>query len=196
MWIMKHANKVIALAIALPAILVILALSVRPALAHSRVEFGPYVIIVGWETEPVIVGERNALFLDVSKSGTPVEGLEGTLGITISYGGQTFTGNLQPGAAPGTYHSEILPTVRGQYSVHLAGMVEDLEINETVEPEEVLSAAVLQFPESPPDGRELQASIDELTSQLQTTRILALTGLALAIGGIVLAAFSLTENRH
>lgn len=193
---MKHANKIIALAIALAAILVILAFSVRPALAHSRVEFGPYVIIIGWETEPVIVGERNALFLDVSKNGTPVEGLEGTLEITISYGGQSFTGNLQPGAAPGMYYTEILPTVRGQYSVNLTGMVEDLEINETAEPEEVLPASVLQFPESPPDRRELQASIDELASQLQTARILAVLGLALAIGGIVLAAFSLTKSRR
>lgn len=193
---MRHAIKAIALAIALPALLITLALSARPALAHSRVEFGPYVIIVGWETEPVIVGERNALFLDVSKNGTPVEGLEGSLGITISYGGQTFSGNLQPGVDPGMYTTEILPTVRGQYSVHMTGMVEDLEINETVEPEEVLPAAVLQFPESAPDGRELQASIDELTSQLQTARILAVIGLVLAIGGIALAAFSLAKSQR
>ena len=33
----------------------------RPVLAHSRAEVGPYVIVVGWENEPVIVGERNAV---------------------------------------------------------------------------------------------------------------------------------------
>ncbi|NJN43674.1 MAG: hypothetical protein HC806_02355 [Anaerolineae bacterium] len=35
----------------------------NPALAHTRVEAGPYVIIVGWQEEPVIVGERNAVWL-------------------------------------------------------------------------------------------------------------------------------------
>ena len=33
----------------------------QSALAHTRVEVGPDVLIVGWENEPVIVGERNAI---------------------------------------------------------------------------------------------------------------------------------------
>ena len=41
----------------------------RPLFAHERVEVGPYVIIVGWETEPVIVGERNALFFEITEDG-------------------------------------------------------------------------------------------------------------------------------
>ena len=47
----------------LPALLALTALAVFPraALAHSRVEVGPYTIVVGWEKEPVIVGERNAM---------------------------------------------------------------------------------------------------------------------------------------
>ena len=38
-----------------------------PALAHARIEVGPYVIIVGWVEEPVIVGERNAILIEVTQ---------------------------------------------------------------------------------------------------------------------------------
>jgi hypothetical protein len=172
------------------------ATGVRPALAHTNVEIGPYTVIVGWETEPVVVGERNALFFDVSEDGVPIEGLESTLQVVVLYGGQTFTGNLQPGADAGTYSVEILPTVRGQYSLQLTGMIEDLEISEVVEPEEVLPATVLQFPESPPDTRELQSSIDELTTQLQTARILAIAAILLAVIAIAIAAAGVLRKRR
>jgi hypothetical protein len=193
---MKRPNKITLITAAVLAFLFLFVLDTRLALAHTRIEVGPYVIVIGWENEPVVVGERNALLFEVSQDDEPVEGLEGTLEIAVLYGGQTFTGNLQPGPAPGTYTVEILPTVRGQYSVQLTGMIEDLEIDEIVEPEEVLPATVLQFPESPPDARELQASIDELASQLQTVMILAIAGLGLAVAGIGLAAVSLLKSRR
>lgn len=169
--------------------------SVDLAYAHTRVEIGPYLLIIGWETEPVVVGERNALFFDVSKDDQPVEGLESTLVVAILYGGQTFTGNLQPGSEPGIYTVEVVPTVRGQYSVQLSGSLEDLEINEVVEPEEVLPSAVLEFPESPPDTRAMQETINELSDQLQTYQILSVTAVGLAIFALILAAISLIRGR-
>jgi hypothetical protein len=129
------------------------ATGVRPALAHTNVEIGPYTVIVGWETEPVVVGERNALFFDVSEDGVPVEGLESTLQVVVLYGSQTFTGNVLP-------------------------------------------ATVLQFPESPPDARELQSSIDELTTQLQTARILAIAAILLAVIAIAIAAAGVLRKRR
>lgn len=193
---MKRPNKITFIIAAVLAFLFLFVLDRGPALAHTRIEVGPYVIVIGWENEPVVVGERNALLFEVSRDDEPVEGLESTLELAVLYGGQTFTGNLEPGPTPGTYLAEIIPTVRGQYSLQLTGMIEDLEIDEMVEPEEVLPASVLQFPESPPDARELQASIDELASQLQTVMILAIVGLGLAAVGIGLAAFSLLKSRR
>jgi hypothetical protein len=175
--------------------LILLVIGVRPAFAHARVEIGPYVVIVGWKNEPVVVGERNALTIDVTKDDVPVEGLEGTLDVSVLYGGRTFTGNLGPTETPGIYAVEILPTVRGLYSVQLNGAIEDLQVDEIVEPEEVLPAAVLEFPESPPEARDLQASIDDLSSQLQTARILAIAGLALAVLAIGVAAAAILRKR-
>lgn len=175
--------------------LILLVIGVNPASAHARVEIGPYVVIVGWKNEPVVVGERNALTIGVTEDGRPVEGLEGTLDVSVLYAGRTFTGNLGPTETPGVYAVEILPTVRGQYSVQLSGAIEDLQVDEIVEPEEVLPATVLQFPESPPEARDLQASIDELSSDLQTARVLAIAGLALAVLGIGIAAAALLRKQ-
>jgi hypothetical protein len=113
----------------------------------------------------------------------------------VLYAGRTFTGNLAPTEEPGVYAVEILPTVRGLYSVQLSGAIEELQVDEIVEPEEVLPAAVLQFPESPPDARDLQASIDVLSSQLQTARVLAIAGLVLAVLGIGVAAVAILRKR-
>ena len=193
---MQRAVKLLFVNTALFLLLLVLAIfTVHPALAHTRVEIGPYVLIVGWETEPVVVGERNALFFDVSKEGQPVEGLESTLAVALLYGGKTFTGNLQPSTEPGIYIVEVVPTVRGQYAVQLSGSLEDLDISEVVEPEEVLPAAVLEFPESPPDTRAMQDNIDELSDQLQTSQLIAIIEIGLAILALFVAAFSLIRAR-
>ncbi len=194
---MKRAHKTwLTSILALMTLATFAVFSARPALAHSRVEIGPYVIIVGWESEPVVVGERNALFFEVTEGEEPVEGLEGTLDVVILYGGQTFTGNLEPTADPGVYLAEIMPTVTGQYSVQLSGAIEDVEVDQIVEPEEVLPAAVLQFPESPPDTRELQATINDLNSQLQTIQILAIVAIVIGLLGLGIAVISLVRGRQ
>ncbi len=59
---MRCYQRILALLLALTIII----LSQRTALAHERVEIGPYVIVVGWVNEPAIVGERNALFLEIT----------------------------------------------------------------------------------------------------------------------------------
>jgi hypothetical protein len=181
---------------AILGVVVLALLTALPAAAHTRVELGPYVLILGWEQEPVVVGERNALVLEVTEDGQPVEGLESTLDFVVLYGGQTFTGNLNPTTTPGYYSAEILPTVRGQYSVQLSGSIEDLQVNEILEPEEVLPAGVLQFPESPPDTRDLQVSIDALTSELQTARTLTIVALALAVIAIGIAVLAVIRGRR
>jgi len=68
----------------------------RSAYAHSRTEFGPYTVIIGWENEPPIVGERNGILLEFTQDDEPVEGLEGILSVSILYEDQVFGGNLRP----------------------------------------------------------------------------------------------------
>ena len=167
----------------------------QTVLAHSRVEVGPYAIVVGWAEEPAIVGERNALVIEITEDETPVLGVESTLNAELQYAGRTFRANLNPSTEPGWYSVEIFPTVRGQYAVHLSGMIEDLAVDEVIEPEEVFSAARIQFPEPQPDPRDLQNEIDELTTQLASARTLAYTGIGIGVLGILLAAVAIIRGR-
>jgi hypothetical protein len=170
-------------------------LNPRPALAHTRIEVGPYVIIVGWSNEPVIVGERNTILIEVSRAELPVEGLEASLKVQVLYAGRTFIGNLSPTPdSPGLYRVEIYPTVRGQYQVQLSGMIEETAVDEVVEPEEVLSPGVLQFPEVQPEPELLKRSVDELQAQLQTATTLAIAGIVAGGLGLGLAVFSLLRR--
>lgn len=162
--------------------------------AHERVEVGDYVLIVGWENEPVIVGERNAMLIEVTLDGEPVTGLEGTLDAEVHYAGRELLGNLLLGDEPGVYLVEVFPTVRGQYELRLLGSIGDEEVDLFVEPEEVLPAAVLQFPEALPDTRDLQSQIEELQTQLTTAYALAAVGIGLGAVGITLSIITMRRK--
>ncbi|MFQ5410532.1 MAG: hypothetical protein ACE5FI_19150 [Anaerolineales bacterium] len=166
-----------------------------PVHAHERIELGPYVIVMGWEMEPVIVGERNALLLMVTEDGRPVDGLEGTVDLAVNYGGRTFTANIVPGPEEGQYLADIFPTVRGQYEVHLTGTIGAETLDLVVEPEEVLSAAALQFPEAEPEARDLQIKINQLESRLQTAYNLAVAGIVVGVIGIAVGVLGLRRHR-
>jgi hypothetical protein len=179
----------------LAAVLVLAAIAVlkfvQPALAHTRVEIGPYTLVLGWQNEPVIVGERNALLLEITEAGIPVEGLEGTLELTVLYGGESFTGQLAPAGTPGTYAAEIFPTVRGQYEVQLTGRIGDEPVDMLLEPEAVLPANVLQFPEAQPDPVELAAEVDRLTESQGRLRALAVIGMVAGGAGLLMGSVAL-----
>jgi hypothetical protein len=186
----KRRFGVLATAVILAAILV------QPASAHTRIEVGPYAIVVGWLVEPAIVGERNALTVEITEDEAPVEGAEATLDVELVYGGQQFRVNLNPTEEAGLYTAELFPTVRGQYAVRLFGSLGDLAIDETIEPEEVFDASRIQFPEPQPDPRELQREITALESALQSARTLATIGIGVGAAGILLAAVSLIRRRQ
>ena len=186
-------------ALAASAVLLALALAgilITPALAHTRVEVGPYSLVFGWLLEPVVVGERNAVLIVITEGETPVEGLESTLDAEIRYAGRELSGNLAPGDEPGDYVVEFVPTVRGQYVVHLTGTIGEETVDLTVEPEEVLGPEVMQFPEPVPDGRELKLSMDALEARLRTANTLAIIGVSLGAVGILLAAFTYLRSRR
>ena len=163
--------------------------------AHEGVDIGPYDVVVGWLEEPAIIGERNAITIEIMEDGTPITGVEAALNAELQYGGRAFHANLNPTVEPGHYTVEVLPTVRGQYTLHLIGSIEDESVDETVEPEEVFSADRLQFPETQPDPLALQEDIENLTTELESARTLAYIGIGVGVLGIVLAAVSLVRRR-
>jgi len=146
------------------------------------------VVVVGWRNEPVVAGERNALVFEFSEGEQPVSGVEATLDAEVSYGGRTTSVNLAPTETPGLYAAELFPTVRGQYSVRLFGTVGETTVDEVIEPEEVLPASQLQFPEPLPDTLSLQQRIDALEAQLQTARTVSFVAAGVGLLGLILAA--------
>jgi hypothetical protein len=163
--------------------------------AHGGSELGPYTVIVGWEKEPPIVGERNAIVLEISKEGEPVTDIGESLTINIVYAGKVFAGQVEQTAVPGQYRIEILPTVRGQYHVQLVGTLGDTAVDATLEPEEVLPANTLQFPEQPADPATIQATIEMLAGRAQTAMIVAVIGLLAGLGGIGTAVYALRRQK-
>ena len=170
---------------------------VQAAYAHTRVEVGPYAVVVGWLMEPPVIGERNAVIVEVHEieGNIPVSGVDATLDAEFMYGGQVFRANLNPTETPGLYTAEIFPTVRGQYSVRLFGTIEDLEVDEVIEPEEVFPASRIQFPEAQPEPRDLQQQIVGLEAEVQSARTLAMIGLGIGVLGLIIGAFGLITGR-
>lgn len=129
--------------------LIALILNFQLALAHESITVGDYTLEIGWLSEPPIVGQQNAIVVNVSTTsdGQPVEDVSG-LTVAVSYGGQDKTLTLQPlgEETPGQFVAPILPTVAGQYTVKLGGTLGDAAVDTQVDPEEVGSADTLQFP--------------------------------------------------
>jgi hypothetical protein len=123
--------------------------SYQIALAHTSITVGDYTVEIGWVTEPPIVGQQNAVVVNVSttKDNKPVEDVSG-LTVAVSYGGQNKTLTLQPLGedTPGQFVAPIIPTIPGQYTVKLGGTLGTTAVNNEVKPEEVQSADTLQFP--------------------------------------------------
>jgi hypothetical protein len=142
---MKKKFIVTACLIALMALLT----SYQIALAHTSITVGDYTVEIGWVTEPPIVGQQNAVVVNVSttKDNKPVEDVSG-LTVAVSYGGQNKTLTLQPLGedTPGQFVAPIIPTIPGQYTVKLGGTLGTTAVNNEVKPEEVQSADTLQFP--------------------------------------------------
>ena len=131
--------------------IIVLVFNFQIAFAHEGVTVGDYEIEIGWVNEPPIVGQQNALVVNVSNTSSgeaqPVEDVS-ALTVTISYGGQSKTLTLQPLGedTPGQFAAPLIPTVAGEYTVTLGGKLGDTDVSAEIHPEEVASADVLQFP--------------------------------------------------
>jgi|KBSSwiStaDraftv2_1062776.scaffolds.fasta_scaffold285914_2 LysM repeat protein len=129
--------------------LITLTLNFQLVFAHESITVGDYTVEIGWLSEPPIVGQQNAIVVNVSTTSDeqPVEDVS-ALTVTVSYGGQDKTLTLQPLGedTPGQFIAPILPTVPGQYTVKLGGTLGETAVDTQVDPEEVQSADTLAFP--------------------------------------------------
>jgi hypothetical protein len=132
----------------------------QTALAHETITAGDYEIEIGWLSEPPVVGQQNAIVVNVSDMSTaearPVEDVS-SLTVTLSYGGQSKTLTLAPLGedTPGQFVAPVLPTIPGQYTLILGGKLGDTAVDAQVEPEEVAPADTLEFPSAAPQSADL-----------------------------------------
>ncbi|NUM46308.1 MAG: hypothetical protein HUU38_16515 [Anaerolineales bacterium] len=167
-----------------------------PTLAHTRIEAGPYGIVVGWENEPVIVGERNAVWLQILDGEVPVaREVKVDLEATVFYGGHSFLGFPAPAPEPGIFLMDMFPTVRGTYELQLTGTIGDTAVDVIVDLDEIQPASALQFPENQPDPLTLQTQLEETQAQLRTANLIAIAGLVAGLLGLGVGLFALLRRK-
>lgn len=180
---MKKKNLMLAGLISLVAVL----FTIQVAFAHESITVGNYEIEIGWVNEPPIVGQQNAIVVNVSDTSSgdaqPVEDVS-ALTVTVSYGGQSKTLTLQPLGedTPGQFVAPILPTVAGQYTVILGGKLGDTAVSADVTPEEVQSADTLQFPSVSAADQSASAGVTQWLIYLSL--LIGLIGVGLGVAAL------------
>ena len=172
--------------------LIALIVNFQIAFAHESITVGDYTVELGWLSEPPIVGQQNAIVVNVSTTsdGQPVEDVSG-LTVTISYGGQTKTLALQPLGedTPGQFVAPIIPTVPGEYTVILGGTLGTTSVNADTHVEEVQPADMLQFP------LDTNTTSTGQSTDLGTLNWLIYLSLLIGMTALVLAVMALRKSR-
>ena len=182
-------------AICVAAILAALLLPASSASAHTSFPTGPYVVEIGWLNEPPVVGQPNAIVVNLSaaqqdSSSAPVKMDYTGLTLQVSYGGQSKTLTLQPQSEDTPYDlmGVMTPSVMGTYTVQVSGkLTGDLgsaDVSISMQPEEVVGLDSVQFP-NPSEG---QASAG-------APAWVPFAGLAAGILGILLAVIALIRRK-
>ena len=130
--------------------------------AHAITDVGPYSIIVGWEIEPPIVGERNTMYVDLLYEGQLVSAQDSVLNLQLLFGDQAKKVIPTQNPETGRYRVTFIPTVAGEFSFQINGTAGDQAIDIIVTPEPVEEPIALQFPEIALTNVELQNVITSL----------------------------------
>lgn len=159
----------------------------QTAFAHESITIGDYEFEIGWVEEPAIVGQQNGILVIVADTSSgeaqPVEDVS-ALEVTVSYGGQSRVLTLQPLGedTPGQFMAPIIPMVAGQYTIILGGQLGVTTMEGEVNPEEVASADILQFPSL--ESSEQSANSGNRDWLIYLSVLIGLIALVLAMGAI------------
>jgi hypothetical protein len=169
-------NLLVALFLLIGILLITTAVS-----AHETITVGDYSVEYGWLNEPAVVGQPNAVVINITSNISSTAEIDtSALQIQVVFGPQNKMLTLQPLGenTPGQYIAPITPMLPGVYTIHLGGNIGTTAFNTDVQPEEVKTADIVQFPVPDP---------------AQTTSSSGGLGLAgwLGIAGIVLGAFGI-----
>src|SRR5437660_5181425 len=187
--------------VATAALATLLALLSAPSisLAHERrtIAGGKYDVVVGWDSEPAYVNQRNAAGIRISKPGTnpaePVTGAEMSLKVQIHQGAQVRTFDVRPVfGQPGYYVADILPTRAGDYVWTFTGSIGTDQVNETFDSadgkfDRVTAGSDVEFPVAAPDPDQVRVELQAAQSAAQNAQNTAYVGAGLGALGILIA---------
>jgi hypothetical protein len=164
--------------------------SVQTALAHTTVHVANYDIEVGWMNEPPIVGERNYVVVNVTNTTAISSTVDvSKLTVNVTYGGQSKTLILQPlsESTINQYVAPLLPTVPGQYTVQLRGLLDSSTLSAEVTPEEVVPPETVSFPKTASNQATQNTS-------LSIWDWMSILGLIAGLSGLALATLAFRKN--
>jgi hypothetical protein len=183
--------------------LLLLALLPSVASAHERRDVGKLQFVVGWISEPSLVGQPNGIDLRITDKATnqPVEGAEKTLKAMVAFGGgqpREFPLKARFGQK-GAYTADIIPTKAGSYIFTFTGTVGDQQVNERFESgpgrfDDVQPLDSLQFPQVVPAAGELQAQVQAADARASQATTFGYAGIALGVIGILVGGLALVRK--
>ncbi len=116
---------------ALTVLLLLLAVAVQVS-AHEHRDVGDYELVFGWRVEPAYTSLLNGPEIFVSDAnGNPVEGLEDTLSLDVTFGPATKHLHWRSvWGDPGHYTADLIPTRPGDYVFTVTGTIGETTVNE------------------------------------------------------------------
>ncbi len=149
----------------------------QQASAHISRSFGQYIVEVGWNNEPALTGQMNAIQVTVVKgshvdTGKPVINALANLKTSVKFGTITKPVDFLPSPTTnGQYLSSIVPTKTGTYALVLSGTVEGQAVDAEIPLDQVDSIDTISFPQTGGssgggDNAAISAQLGNIVNQL------------------------------
>jgi hypothetical protein len=176
-----------------------------PAHEHRAVGNGAFQVEVGWENEPAVEGDKNALTVQIVRAdaaNSPVENADRTLRAEVRQGTQTRQLTLSPvPQQPGEYRSEFVPTRGGDYIFTLTGAIDNVQIREQFDTadgkiDSIRPLADQQFPVVAGGPADVASAVRSAQADAQTARTIGLVGIGIAVLGLLTALVALIRSNR
>ena len=170
-------------------------------LAHESRDVGDHTYIVGFIDEPVFTGQKSGLEFGAFHGEEPLEGLEGTLDATVTFGDEPRDLVIEPRfGEPGWYESVFFPTAAGPYTFRIFGEVEGEPFDEsfTSGPDtfsEVQDVTGDQFPVQFPSTGDVVRDAEAGAAASTTATIALVLGGAGLLAGLAALGLALARRR-
>jgi hypothetical protein len=155
---------------------------VPPTAAHTGTEVGPFLLEIGWRTEPALVGQLNAVQVTIAVRDTGKTVLNlgpEDLKVVVSTAGVDSPAlafvpafDAEEGKGPlGEYDAALVPTAPGDYTFHITGSIRGTDIDVTLASSDgafdpVGGTSDLEFPVKLPSLTEVGTRLDRIDGRI------------------------------